>query len=123
MLWETERPSPTPSFFWDAHYKPYPQKFCEMLKTILLLRELHNTAPTPTSSPPKSRRNTNGKNTEQSITMIKKILDLNDSGYTINGICKELGLQYRTVKNVLTLGFKNEASNEKVRNVMKELES
>ena len=42
MLWETERPSPTPSFFWDAHYKPYPQKFCEMPKTILLLTELHN---------------------------------------------------------------------------------
>ena len=97
--------------------------YLNKIDLVELLRELHNTAPTSTSSQSKSRRNTNGKNTELNKSEIKKILELNDSGYTINGICVELGLQYRTVKNVLTLGFKNEASNEKVRNVMKELES
>ena len=95
--------------------------YLNKIDLVELLRELHNTA--PTSSQSKSRRNTNGKNTELNKSEIKKILELNDSGYTINGICVELGLQYRTVKNVLTLGFKNEASNEKVRNVMNKLES
>ena len=34
---------PYPKFFFgDTHYKPQPQKFCEMPKTILFLTELHN---------------------------------------------------------------------------------
>ena len=86
---------------------------------VELLRELYHNTPTSTSSPSSTFKG-KGKSTELSKTEIKKILELSDSGYTMTGISRVLGIQYRTVKKVLTLGFKNEYANDKVRTVMNE---
>jgi DNA-binding NarL/FixJ family response regulator len=64
-----------------------------------------------------------GKGTEQSVTKIKKVLLLYYvDGLTLTAIQNKLGLQFRTVKNIVNQSFKNESSNEKVRAVKEELE-
>lgn len=64
-----------------------------------------------------------GKGTELSITQIKKVLLLYYvDGKSLTAIQNELGLQFRTVKNVVNLSFKNESSNEKVKMVKEKLE-
>jgi DNA-binding NarL/FixJ family response regulator len=64
-----------------------------------------------------------GKGTEQSVTKIKKVLLLyHVDGLSITAIQNKLGLQFRTVKNIVNQSFKNESSNEKVRAVKEELE-
>lgn len=92
--------------------------YLNKIDLVELLIELNNTS-TSTSSPSSTFKG-KGKSTELSKTEIKKILELSDSGYTMTGISRVLGIQYRTVKKVLTLGFKNEYANDKVRTVMNE---
>lgn len=96
--------------------------YLNKIDLVELLREFYDNSPTTTTSSTTSTFKGRGKNTEQSITMIKKILTLyHKEGYTQTRIARELHLSHRTVKNVLTLGFKNEPSNEKVRACQQEL--
>ena len=85
-----------------------------------LLRELYHNTPTSTSSPSSTFKG-KGKSTELSKAQIKEILILDDECYTPTAIANKMKIQYRTVKKVLTLGFKNDFANEKVRNIMNEL--
>ncbi len=83
---------------------------------VEILRELYAT---PTSSPLPPGK---GKNTEQSVAQIRKILSLyHYEEWSINKIAKELHLQHLTVKNVVNCSFKNECSNQKVQNVKNEM--
>lgn len=91
--------------------------YLNKIDLVDLLRDLY-TSPTSTSTTFKGR----GKNTELSVSQIKKILTLHhNEGYSQTKISRELKLSHRTVKNVLTLGFKNEMSNDKVRACQQEL--
>jgi len=69
----------------------------------------------------KANRVYKGKNTELSKVQIENILSLHSDGYSINKISEELHLQFRTVKNVINLSFKNALANEKVQNIKNEM--
>lgn len=92
--------------------------YLNKIDLVELLRELYNN--TPTSSPSPTHKG-KGKSTELSKPQIKKILQLHNDGYSQTRITRELNLPNRTVKNVLTLGFKNELANDKVRACQQEL--
>ena len=89
--------------------------YLNKIDLVELLRELYT--PTTTTSPTQGK----GKSTELSKPQIKKILQLYNDGYSQTRITRELNLPNRTVKNVLTLGFKNELANDKVRACQQEL--
>ena len=96
--------------------------YLNKIDLVELLREIYDNSPTTTTSSTTSTFKGRGKNTELNVSQIKKILTLyHKEGYTQTGITRELKLSHRTVKNVLTLGFKNEQSNEKVRACQQEL--
>lgn len=89
---------------------------------VELLRELYHNTPTSTStSSPSSTFKGKGKSTELSKAQIKEILILDDECYTPTAIAKKMKIQYRTVKKVLTMGFKNDFANEKVKRIKEEL--
>ena len=46
---------------------------------------------------------------------------LDSECYTPTAIAKKMKIQYRTVKKVLTMGFKNDFANEKVKRIKEEL--
>ena len=82
---------------------------------------------TNTTTPP-TTTNTNtfngkGKATEQSNTKIRKVITLHRDGKSMTAIQKELDLQFRTVKNIINQSFTNEASNQKVREVIAEMDT
>lgn len=95
--------------------------YLHKIDLIDLLSYYRTTTPTP-SSPTSSIQRT-GKRTEQSIPKIKKVLLLyHVDGLSITAIQNELKLQFRTVKNIVNMSFKNEDSNEKVKRAKEELE-
>lgn len=90
---------------------------------IELLRELYNPTTTTTPTPPTtSTRSTTGKSTELNKIQIEKILVLHSKGSTLNRIAKDLNIQFRTVKNVVNQSFKNEKSNQKVKDILEEMQ-
>lgn len=108
-------------------YEDRKQK-CSNCKNVLdkvdlveLLRHFYTSTPSTTQT--KRKRTGAGKSTELSKAEIKEILLLHKDGKNYNQICTELHLQFRTVKNVITKGFKNKKANEKVEEVENELES
>ena len=92
--------------------------YLNKIDLVELLRELYNNTHTYSPSPTHKGK---GKSTELSKSQIKKILQLHNDGYSQTRITRELNLPNRTVKNVLTLGFKNELANDKVRACQQEL--
>ena len=62
-----------------------------------------------------------GKSTELNKYQIRKILLMTAEGMSKNQIAGELKISFRTVKNVIELGFKNEMANEKVIQVKNEM--
>lgn len=94
--------------------------YLNKIDLVILLIELHNNTPTSTSSPSSTFKG-KGKSTELSKAQIKEILILDSECYTPTAIANKMKIQYRTVKKVLTMGFKNDFANEKVRKIKEEL--
>lgn len=95
--------------------------YLNKIDLVELLRDLYNTTPTTSTSSTSSTFKGKGKSTELSKAQIKEILILDSECYTHTAIANKMKIQYRTVKKVLTLGFKNDLANEKVKRIKEEL--
>lgn len=93
--------------------------YLNKIDLVELLQYYTTTPPTTTTRTFKGK----GKSTELSRTQIREILTLHRDGMSMTAIQKEMGLQFRTVKNVINLSFKNELANKKVREVIEDMDT